>query len=252
MESKEIENRKRIVAHSLENFTISASSIAKKLKLPRSTVIRVVKRYKETLTVKRTKGGGRKPGPADKKLHQKIVRSIKQNPRLTDTERAKRYGTSITTGRKTRIRAGYKSHHSKKHPNRNEKQSLVAKKRARILYDNVLTKFEQIDYIDKTINPPNCPDLRPIELYWAIIKKKMFKNGESAETVEKMRQMRFLTHSIYWCCRKMPAIIMINLETRNLVRHIHESNSGDLGQEFITLPFLCPSSSLFFVSFWSA
>ena len=87
MESKEIENRKRIVAHLLENSTISASSIAKKLKLPRSTVIRVVKRYKETLTVKRSKRGGRKPGPADKKLHQKIVRSINQiRDSLTERE----------------------------------------------------------------------------------------------------------------------------------------------------------------------
>jgi transposase len=305
MQSKEIENRKRIVAQFIENPTTSASSIAKLLKLPRSTVIGVLKRYKETLTVNRSKGGGRKPGPVDKNLHQKIIRSIKQNPGLSDGDRAKRYGTSITTVRKTRLRAGYKSYHARKHPNRNDKQSLVAKKRARILYENVLTKFDGcilmddetyvktdfkqvpgqkfyvsthrgyvadkykhilvdkfakkfmvwqaicscglktdvfitssymtsdlymkeclekrilkfvrqhqgpvkfwpdlaschyskatqkwyedngIDYIVKTMNPPNCPDLRPIELYWAIIKKKLFKNGGSAETIEKMRQ----------------------------------------------------------------
>ena len=305
MESMEVKNQRRIVAQFVENSSTSASSIAKMLKLPRSTVCRVIKRYKETLTVGRTKGGGRKSGPADRKLHQKIIRSIKQNPGLSDRDRAKRYGTSASTVLRARSRAGYKSNRAKKHPNRHEKQSLVAKKRARLLYENVLTKYEgyilmddetyvksdfkqvpgqkfyvstirgnvpnkykhilvdkyakkfmvwqaicscglktkvfltsftmtsdlymkeclekrvlpfirqhrgpgkfwpdsaschyskatqkwcrdnNIDFIEKIINPPNCPELRPIELYWAIVKRKLFKDSGSAQSIEQMRQ----------------------------------------------------------------
>lgn len=94
MEAEEIEKRKKILAHFLENPSVSSSSILKALKLPRSTVARVIKRYKETLTVDRAKGSGRKTGPIDKILHQKIIRSFKQNPGLSDRDRAKRYGTS--------------------------------------------------------------------------------------------------------------------------------------------------------------
>jgi transposase-like protein len=123
MESKELENQKRIIAQFVQNSNVSALSIAKLLKLPRSTVQRVVKRYKETLTVGRAKGGGRKSGPGNRYLHQKIVRSIKQNPGLSDRDRAKRYGTSASTVLKTRLRCGYKSYRAKKHPNRHDKQS---------------------------------------------------------------------------------------------------------------------------------
>jgi hypothetical protein len=58
-------------------------------------------------------------------------------------------------------------------------------------YSKVTQKWyrdNNIDFIEKNINPPNCPKLRPIELYWVIIKIKLFKNTGSAHTVEQMRQ----------------------------------------------------------------
>ena len=36
-----------------------------------------------------------------------------------------------------------------------------------------------IDIIEKTINPPNCPDFRPFEKFWAIIKGKLKKCGKT-------------------------------------------------------------------------
>lgn len=55
MESKELENRKRIVAQFVENSSTSASAIAKLLKLPRSTMTGIIKRFKESLTIKKSK-----------------------------------------------------------------------------------------------------------------------------------------------------------------------------------------------------
>lgn len=138
--SRELENKKKVVHKFLENPNASGASIAKSLNLNQRTVRRIIKRFRDSPSVSRASDGGRKPGSADKNLAQKIIRPIKQNPGLSDNDRAKKYGTSPATVRRTRIKAGYKSYRMIKHPNRSEKQSLVAKKRARLLHDKVLTK----------------------------------------------------------------------------------------------------------------
>jgi hypothetical protein len=51
-----------------------------------------------------------------------------------------------------------------------------------------------VDIIPKDFNPPNCPELRPIEKYWAIVKRKLMKSGGSADTVEKLRH-KWCTHA---------------------------------------------------------
>ena len=48
---------------------------------------------------------------------------------------------SVSTARRIRLDAGLQSYRVIKYPNRNEKQNGVAKKRARLLYEQILTKF---------------------------------------------------------------------------------------------------------------
>ena len=43
-------------------------------------------------------------------------------------------------------------------------------------------KEDDIHVIGKTLNPPNCPDFRSIEKYWAIVTSKLKK---SARTIKK-------------------------------------------------------------------
>lgn len=140
MSSPQVETRRKIVNKFLENPGCSGRSIAKALKLPQKTVSRVLKRFKETQSVERKPGSGRKPGLTRKELSLKIVRSIKQNPGLSDADRAQKFGISRSLARKIRLRAGYKAYHAVKCPNRSSKQCLVAKKRARLLYKDYLTK----------------------------------------------------------------------------------------------------------------
>jgi transposase len=142
MELNQLERRELIVHNYINNFGMSYSMIAKKLKIARKTVADVINRYRETLTVARAPGGGRPKGPADPRLTIKVLRSIKNNPGTSDRDRAKKFGTSRETVRRIRSRANLKSYKAIKQPNRNDKQNLVAKKRARKLYDQVLTKFE--------------------------------------------------------------------------------------------------------------
>jgi hypothetical protein len=46
----------------------------------------------------------------------------------------------------------------------------------------------QVDVIPKAMNPPNCPQLRPIEQFWAIVKRKLKKSGRSATDAKQMLQ----------------------------------------------------------------
>lgn len=50
--------------------------------------------------------------------------------------------------------------------------------------------YEQknVKFVPKTMNPPNCPNLRPIERFWAIMKAKLRKSGNSADSEEKFRR----------------------------------------------------------------
>lgn len=300
----ELEQRKIIVNKYVENPTWSYGKIAKALNLSKSTVGIVIKRFKERLNIERAVQKKRRQGCVDKNLNVKVLRSCKQNPGLSDNDRAKRYGSNRSTVRRIRIKAGLKSYLAIKAPNRTDKQNSSAKKRTRILYDRVLTKFKgcivmddetyvkldlrqlpgrkyyvsnvrasvpakykycfmdkyakkvmiwqaicscglksapyvttenmnskiyieeclnkrlnpfirlhkspvkfwpdlaschyskdvltwyesnNIDFITKDMNPPNCPMLRPIEKYWAIVKRMLKKNGGYVKDANLLR-----------------------------------------------------------------
>ena len=42
--------------------------------------------------------------------------------------------------------------------------------------------------VPRKISPPNCPELRPIEKYWAIIKKKMKLSGKTVKSVTDLKK----------------------------------------------------------------
>ena len=47
-------------------------------------------------------------------------------------------------------------------------------------------KQNNIDVIEKRINPPNCPQFRSLERYWTIVKRKLKKCGKSIKTSSDM------------------------------------------------------------------
>lgn len=303
MSSSELENRKQVVHKYITNPELTSVDIAKQLKLNKRTVQKILKRYKETLTIERAHQSGRKPGPSNKELAKTVAGSFKANPGLSIRDRARRYGVSKSTIFRWQRMYGYKSFRLIKQPNRTDKQNLVAKKRARKLYDSVLTNFggcvlmddetyvkcdfrqlpahryysairrgnvankfkflnqdkfakklliwqalcscgrksrafitprtlnseiyikkclnerllplirqhasrpkfwpdlaschyarstmewyeaNNVDVVAKEVNPPNCPQLRPIEKYWATVKRKLNKTGGASRNVQEM------------------------------------------------------------------
>lgn len=49
-------------------------------------------------------------------------------------------------------------------------------------------KTNNVQFVEKTLNPPNCPEIRPIEKFWALIKAKLRKSFKPAESLEKFKK----------------------------------------------------------------
>ena len=74
-------------------------------------------------------------------------------------------------------------------------------------------------FVPKEINPPSCPQIRPIEQFWACLKQKVYANNWSASTRDQ------LISRIKKCICDMNIIIkMFN----SLIEKIHKANQEGL------------------------
>ena len=73
-------NREKVYEIFLQNSTHSHSKIAKLSKVAKSSVGDILRRYKETQTIERKRGDGRKKGFIDKNKMNSIILSITRNP----------------------------------------------------------------------------------------------------------------------------------------------------------------------------
>jgi len=46
----------------------------------------------------------------------------------------------------------------------------------------------QVQYVKKDMSPPNCPELRPIERFWATMKARLKKRAIPAKTISDFRR----------------------------------------------------------------
>ncbi|XP_017464756.1 PREDICTED: uncharacterized protein LOC108358113 [Rhagoletis zephyria] len=59
-------------------------------------------------------------------------------------------------------------------------------------YANITQKWfedNNVHYVRKDLNPPNVPELRPIERYWALMKAKLLKMGKPTKTISEIKRM---------------------------------------------------------------
>ena len=52
----------------------------------------------------------------------------------------------------------------------------------------IILYFGLIPYVPKENNQPKCPQLRPIENFWAILKRKVYKWGHVPSNVDALEQ----------------------------------------------------------------
>lgn len=47
---------------------------------------------------------------------------------------------------------------------------------------------ENVNFVSKQHNPPNCPEIRPIEKFWALMKRDLRKRDRSTDSLEKFKR----------------------------------------------------------------
>ena len=142
MLSSEISRRKLILNTHLENPSRSQVRVAKHLNLPRSSVEKVLRCYKGTLTIERKPGSGRKRGFQNKNLAKKIKAAFKTNPNIFEQKLAKKLSTTKSMVRRVKLNSGLKTFKVQKVPDRTPEKEKVAKSRARKLYTNFFRKYD--------------------------------------------------------------------------------------------------------------
>lgn len=150
MSSKQHQQRERILHEYVENSLLSYRDIAKRLKCPQSTVCRVLKKFREHLTIDRKPGSGGLQGVKNKKKDEKVVNMFASNPKISSRDVAKKVKMSQSYVQKVKRRAGLRSYKAQAAPDRDSKQNSSAKKRSRKLYENFITKFACVVMDDET------------------------------------------------------------------------------------------------------
>lgn len=147
---KQFETRKKILSKYNQNTAASYSKIAKNVGVAKSTVQKVISNYKKTFTIERKVGSGKKAGPIDTNLANKVISAFKKNPSLSLRDVAKKCNTSKSYVHKVKQNRGFKSYKVTVAPDRDEQKNKIAKTRSRKLYENFLTKVDCVIMDDET------------------------------------------------------------------------------------------------------
>ncbi len=58
-------------------------------------------------------------------------------------------------------------------------------------YSNIVTRYldeNNVEFVDRQFNPQNCPQSRPIETLWSILKNMVYDQGWEAENINQLQQ----------------------------------------------------------------
>ena len=105
----------------------SYQTIARQAGVSRNTVSRVIKNYKDLLTINRKPGSGRKKGFVHNNKADKVRSIFARNPNTSGRKVAKKTNCSESFVRKLKKEIGLKTYKVQKVPDRNSKKNLVAK-----------------------------------------------------------------------------------------------------------------------------
>lgn len=148
--STELQRRKLILHKYMKNEGLTIRKIAKKVNLPNSTVGKVLKNFKERLTIERKPGSG---GLHNRRLNnaaERVLKEYSKNPKISSRTVAKTVKKSQSFVQKIKKIYGLRSYKAQAAPDRNAKQNMNAKSRCRKLYDTLLTKHECVIMDDET------------------------------------------------------------------------------------------------------
>ena len=109
--------------------------ITGELKYRKSMVADVIKRYKETLTVERKPGSGRRRGFQSEPVSNRVVKTVKRKPNTSIRELSSKRGLSATWVREVLAIRNLQGFRVQKSVNRTAQQDQRTKTRSGRLYD---------------------------------------------------------------------------------------------------------------------
>ena len=133
----------------------------------------VVKRFKDTGTIKRKSGSGRKKSFVRRDLVKKVKNVLDRNPEISVRTLANKFKTNASTIQRVKGDFGYKSYKKKKVPRRDEKQENVAICLSKLLYKKLCAKKSCLIIDDETYCAAYFRSLPGHQYYSAINRKKL-------------------------------------------------------------------------------
>lgn len=203
---KEVERRKLIIDKWNQNPNRPMHFIAKELKIAKSTVVCVLKRYFETSSISRKKKSTTKNVPRDKKLEEKIVKTIKKNRSMSIRDVAKSCGTNHHMVQRCKRRNSLKTRKKSKIPKVTEKQRKAIKSRSRKLYDLLGKKKCCIVMDDETYVKADFRTL-PGPQYYTTFEGEILPESETSIGVEKFGSKYLVWQAICQCGEKSSSFV---------------------------------------------
>jgi len=162
-----LEKSEFIIRLFLEKSRWSQKTIANKAKVDRSTVSRVIRKYKTNFNLARKKGSGRKKGFTSPENAKKVVALLTKNPRLSNRKLAAKVGCNERTVRRMKASAGLRTYKVQTVPDRNVTKNQEAQSRAKKLNSDFFQKFEYCIMDDETYVLTDFSQLPGQEFYTA-------------------------------------------------------------------------------------
>lgn len=207
MSSKQEKVRKEILCKILENPSAGYKKVARDVGTSIITVKRVMSRYKNGLSTQRKSGSGGKKGPRDKKLAKTIAQKFNQKPNTSVRDMAKKTGASKSFVQKVKKYYNLHTYKVQKVPDRSEEKNKVAKRRARQLYTQYLTKFDCVVMDDETYCKADFNQLPGKEFYTAF-KRGGVSNKFKQKKVSKFPKQYMVWQAICTCGRRSQDVVV--------------------------------------------
>lgn len=190
--SSELKTRELIIEIFHENPKWTFKHIARKSKVCRETVSKVIKKFHKDLTVGRKHGSGAKKGIRNQKTATKVTSLFKKDPGLSTRKVAQKAGCSKTFVERVKKQKQLRTYKVQKVPDRNAVKNEEAKKRAQKLKRDFFSKFHCCVMDDESYVLADFKQLPGQEFYVAD------SRGNVDEEFRTMKQAKFPKKFLIW------------------------------------------------------
>lgn len=144
----ELETKKKVLHIWCTEKGVTFNQIAKRTKICPESVKRIIEKFGNECTLRDLPRSGRRPGPSNPELDQKVVNYILKNRSASIRDLAKKFKTTIGMIQRIKRRHDLKTYKKQKVPKQSPEQQHRAKTRARKLYEQILEHPNQCILMD--------------------------------------------------------------------------------------------------------